>query len=277
VAGIAIALPIDAARQIAKDRDRLAHALEGARPKELTAKDVYGYPPMPKRPAHEIRLGGVYYRGNDERHPKLYNGGNYRTATLTLSLCDEKLNPLGPGDPIPPEGLRVQLLIERAPLATRHLFAPRIMSRVHLARWPDHLGKDEPFVAVGLTEVKPYEQWQATYPIPSVAGSDSTTREGWIYLTNRKPKPDRKDWTIYMAIRYALKSRNGKLSKDSDLWMGATRVFGGLHFPPDRKIVPREWFDHHPIPIIQHAVDDQDLLGIPEHLRPDRKTPDKKP
>ena len=44
--------------------------------------------PLPPHPMHPPRLGGKYYRGNDERDNTLFNRGFYRTATIDLNLVD---------------------------------------------------------------------------------------------------------------------------------------------------------------------------------------------
>ena len=50
----------------------------------LPSKD--GDKPAAYYPKHPDRIGGTYYRGNDERSDKLYNGGVYRTCTFRLEL-----------------------------------------------------------------------------------------------------------------------------------------------------------------------------------------------
>ena len=46
----------------------------------------YGSPPTPRRPPLSPRLSATYYRGNDERSARLFNGGHYRTATFNVSV-----------------------------------------------------------------------------------------------------------------------------------------------------------------------------------------------
>ena len=50
----------------------------------------HGKPPIPGKPPIAPTLSATYYRGNDERSPKLFNGGNYRTATFHLSVRDDR-------------------------------------------------------------------------------------------------------------------------------------------------------------------------------------------
>ena len=73
----------------------------------------YGYPPTPIRPDHPKQVAGTYYRGNCERNPALFNGGNYLTAIFRISVCDSKHQSVQVGDPIPSDGLFVRMELER--------------------------------------------------------------------------------------------------------------------------------------------------------------------
>ena len=67
---------------------------------EVHAATFYNHGSPPRvRPFDDVnRVSAVYYRGNDERGPQLFNGGVYRTATFHLSLCDERRQPVVVGD-----------------------------------------------------------------------------------------------------------------------------------------------------------------------------------
>ena len=69
---------------------------------------------MPVYPMHPKRLGGIYYRGNDERSPELFNGGFYRTATLEVWLSDAAGNHLQWNDEIADRNLFITFAINRA-------------------------------------------------------------------------------------------------------------------------------------------------------------------
>ena len=76
--------------------------------------------PLPPHPLHPPRLGGKYYRGNDERDPLLFNSGFYRTATIDLNLVNSAGNRVEwesdtNGD------LSVEIRIQRAPLSLIHI------------------------------------------------------------------------------------------------------------------------------------------------------------
>jgi hypothetical protein len=80
---------------------------------------------------HLPRLGGIYYRGNDERSPELFNGGFYRTAELLVRLVDRNGAPIEFGDAVSPNELSIEFKATRAAGATQQLFSPRTM-RIHL-------------------------------------------------------------------------------------------------------------------------------------------------
>ena len=93
-----------------------------------------GSAPFPYRLPGTPQLGGTYYRGNDERNEKLFNGGYYRTATLRLSLIDEEDRPVQLKEPLPGSRLFIRLEIERASRSTPSLFTDAIMADVMLTR-----------------------------------------------------------------------------------------------------------------------------------------------
>jgi YHS domain-containing protein len=46
----------------------------------------FGETPVPAKPPVPKRLKATFYRGNDERSPRLFNGGHYRTCTFQVAL-----------------------------------------------------------------------------------------------------------------------------------------------------------------------------------------------
>ncbi|MBM4074971.1 MAG: hypothetical protein FJ267_04935, partial [Planctomycetes bacterium] len=89
-------------------------------------------------PKRNRQFGGAYYRGNDERNNKLFNGGYYRTCTFYLALRDQSERQLQPGMNIDGAEIFIELVIERAPFATRELFRDEaITSSVLTSRFVD--------------------------------------------------------------------------------------------------------------------------------------------
>ncbi len=68
--------------------------------------------PTPPMRRHPKRLGGDYYRGNDERDARLFNGGYYRTATLSVWLSDAEGNRLEWNDEVGDQALFVSMEIQ---------------------------------------------------------------------------------------------------------------------------------------------------------------------
>ena len=125
----------------------------------------FGYPPVPKRPDIEPRLAGSFYRGNDERSPKLFNNGNYRTAKFNVSLCDEDRNEVLAGDNVEGKNLYLKFEIERPPFTPDFLYNQDMMGGMFLTAQCDRfLGKSEPVIdAVGLTETEPMQRWKPCF------------------------------------------------------------------------------------------------------------------
>lgn len=216
--------------------------------------------PQPDRPRHPRRLGGTYYRGNDERSPQLFNGGYYRTATMHLSLRDSRDEKLSWDDRVEPGTVVVCLEIERAPFATRELFRDSIMEHCRLTR---HLGGEETRAFAKVIQnfqvIQPGDRWRATYPIGKVNGKGDESCSGIIYVCNIHGH-------AHYAIRYELALKDGMLAPQSELWMGATMFADHYLRPPDDVMSAHEWFGFLPIPEIEGGnTNDPDLLGIPEH------------
>ena len=143
--------------------------------------------PRPPKPRHPKRLGGVYYRGNDERSAKLFNGGFYRTANMEVWLSDSDGNRLKYDDPITDDSLFVSVGIERAPMATSALFTPRVMSAIFLSRQvPDEDAEELKDTPIGFITVEEGERWVAHYPITDSAKSLEDKISGMIYIYQGK-------------------------------------------------------------------------------------------
>lgn len=231
----------------------------------------FGYPPVPKRPPVPRRLRGTYYRGNDERSPKLFNNGNYRTATFHLSLCDAEGKPLDYGADIDGQELFVKLEIDRPPFTPDFLYSEKLMGRMYLTQECDKfLGHDSDIPdRVNLTCTEKMQRWEARFPIGMVECCNR--KRGIIYVCeeyHNKPRPWSfgEEWIasrFHYGIVYELQAKDGKLTTASDLFMGSlyrTRKF------PAWKVPLTEWFSHEPIPVLPSKnIDDPELLGTSEH------------
>jgi mono/diheme cytochrome c family protein len=227
---------------------------------------VFGWPPKPVRPDHPKQVAGTYYRGNCERNPELFNGGNYLTATFRVKLCDEEHKQLEVGRPLPAAGVFVYVEIERAPGTTDQLFSKELMESVVLVRnfyeSPNNELKEEP---VRLEALEPAMRWGAYVPIglPDKAGR----LDGVIYIYTGQVTNNTFGGSLHYAVQYALAFADGKLSPESDLWMDS---FGNFAFEsprPPGKLPYREWFDYRPMPVITgENSKDPKLLGIEEYV-----------
>jgi hypothetical protein len=245
---------------------------------ELRPGTMTGAPPKPLRPRGALGLGGTYYRGNDERSEKLFNGGYYRTAILRLTLIDEHDQPLTLGQPVSGSQLFVRLEIERSLRATPELFSEQMMRDVLLTRRTgdrkEPLAFDEP---VTLDVLEPGERWAAKYRLGEFTGQPDIALNGIVYVyTGAKRVEDAIHGSQQYGIVYGLRIRERVLQANSQLWLGPILVPGNFQFPIEGRITLSEWLDTNPIPeITSDNSTDPKLLGIPEHLEKDVKPPEK--
>ncbi len=231
---------------------------------------------MPVYPQHPPRLGGVYYRGNDERSEALFNGGFYRTATMELYLVNERGDRLSWGDLIATEPVFIQLTIRRAPKTTAMLFTERIFKETWLRRFREteltvDLESDES-VEIPFEVVEPDQVWQAKILLESSHQWKDGRTAGVVYLFYGAQVFEGMKGRAHYGIRYEIeltKSQHSenKISEDSVLWMGSIYDLGGrVLIPQSGEILLDHWFDFRPIPEIEaDNPDDPELLGIPEH------------
>jgi hypothetical protein len=218
------------------------------------------------RPKHPPRLGGTYYRGNDERNPQLFNGGYYRTATFEVTLVDSQGKKIDWGDELPSDGSLIKLDVKRAPYASPQLFSNEAMQNCYLAANAEFenveaAGKSRndkiphSSQAVRLTTVVPNEHWTASYRI--VESNDKrNVFKGKLFLTPGTPPP-------HYGIEYAIKITDGKISEESEIWMGSIYNSGVVVLPNPDRIQLSEWFDFLPIPeITRENSTDPELIGI---------------
>lgn len=234
----------------------------------------FGYPPVPKRPQKPVAVSGSYYRGNDERSPKLFNNGNYRTAAFHVSLCDAAGSVVQPGDDVRDRNLFLRFQIDRPAFTPDFLYEPKMMGTMFLTEQCDRfLGRHQPVPdAVYLTETEPMQHWEACFPIAAAGSCCETNRKGTVYVCEEyyyQPQlsflPKRRGGSrFHYGVRYDLKIQDGVLQPESDVYMGALYRTRKL---PAWRVPMTEWFSHEPIPELPgENVDDPELLGLPEHL-----------
>ena len=235
----------------------------------------FGYPPVPKRPDTEPRVRGSYYRGNDERSPKLFNNGNYRTATFHISLCDGDGNSVCVGDNVKGKDLFVKFEIDRPPFTPDFLYNQDMMQTMFLTSQCERfLGRDQPVAdAVQLTETEPMQKWEALYPIRSASSCcNGPTCRGTVYVCQKhfyQPQisllPKRRGGSrFHYAVQYDLSIEDDVLADVSDVYMGALYRTRKL---PTWRVPMTQWFSNEPIPVLPgENVQDPDLLGLPEHI-----------
>lgn len=234
----------------------------------------FGYPPVPKKPDVEPRLAGSFYRGNDERSPKLFNNGNYRTAKFNVAICDSDRNELQAGDNVEGKDLFLKFEIERPPFTPDFLYNPDMMNGMFLTAECDRfLGKSEPVVdAVGLTEIEPMQRWEALFRIRNSASSCCGQSRGTVYVCEKylyQPKISflpkaRGGSRFHYGIRYDLNLKDNVVQNESDMYMGALYRTRKL---PTWRVPMTQWFSHEPIPELPgRNVSDPELLGITEHV-----------
>jgi len=246
---------------------------EESTPRErvVRAGPVYGMPPRPFRPHHPRQLNRVYYRGNCERNEQLYNGGNYQTARFLLRLCDKSGNEVQVGEEIPEGGLFVELRMERSAGTHEGFYAPQTIQAIALSRQvftQEAKKPDEPLVR--LEVVKPDWIWQTRFPLGRPVAPDSTEWAGTVYVYRGTTEEAMKTTgtfggEFHYAIVCELKLEQGKITAESDLWMGSLFIVPVLEFPTPGKVQLDEWFDFRPIPEIvgENTTKDPKLLGLP--------------
>jgi hypothetical protein len=204
----------------------------------------------PYRPQHPPRLGGTYYRGNDERSPDLFNGGFYRTATFHVHLADAEGKVLAWGDPLP-EQPHIRFEISRSPHASPSLFDAGIMDHVFLSPvQPEQLAKAEEVPFTNLAVVTAGERWTALHPLEPISGQGRLTGKLYIYKGNSSDRERRQGDASYL-IGYELIADDGKISRESQIWMASVYNVSALQWPEQGQIPADHWFDFRPIPEIE--------------------------
>lgn len=242
------------------ERDRLQKSSEQARHKDLVHYATFlnhGIPPRPLPSKLPRSLKKTYFRGNDERSDEMFNGGNYRTVTFHTWLEDAAGKPLDYGDVIfteegEPIELSVHVQFVRSPDTSSGYFTEKYMKRMYLTKSSgEFLGRDEP-VPDRVDWVMSVEnrQWEGVIRINPPSEETLQSRDGIytgiVYLCEDRYEGSKMiGGRFHYAIEYRLLTEDGKLSAESDLWMGATyrgRAFAEL------QIENEEWLSLTPLP-----------------------------
>ena len=270
-----VAFTMRQSSEFASNEQKLAEANAASETRPFM---LNGASPSPLRPRGAKGVGGTYYRGNDERDERLFNGGDYRTAIMRLSLIDENDQPVAIGQPLSGSQLFVRLEIERAANATPSLFTDQIMEDMLMTRRAgdrkEPLATDEP---AKLEVIQTGERWAAKYRLGDFEGQPDVAINGVIYVyTNANRMEEAVQGTMQYGIVVALRIRERTLQANSELWLGPILVPGNFQYPTPGRITLNEWLDTQPIPeITGDNSTDPKLLGIPEHLGKGTRLPAK--
>ena len=199
----------------------------------------------------------TYYRGNDERNPMLFNGGNYRTATIDLALQTDDAKDVAIGESLKDRELRIHVAIRRAPGTSLGFFKATSMDGVFF--YDASTGKSQ----IPLSPLQEDERWAADLPLgPAPNGDGYAARKGVWYLTVG-PGGERElsKSIVHYAVQYALHFQDGVLLPESTVWMVPV-LFSGIL---EGSQADSEWFSDRPIPEIQgENTRDPKLLGLPD-------------
>jgi hypothetical protein len=248
------------------------------RPKPQPAASQPGTPSVPTaplgtyaqgelyQPQHPPRLGGRYYRGNDERGASLFNGGFYQTAVMDVELLDEAGVKLQPGD-VPQGPLQVRVAIRRSPHATPVLFTDEKLMQSCLSPMPPRaaaeLGQGPKHY---FTVVEPGECWEAIAPLPALSPDEPRSGELFLYYGSPSGNGGYNGSPHYQVSYRLVLNKDGRLTADSTLHMASSYQVSQVVKLPESRMTPEQWFDFRPMPeIVEPQTSDPQLLGIEEH------------
>jgi len=242
---------------------RLEHAVH------YTTFVEYGDPPLPSRPKISPRVNAVFYRGNDERNPKLFNGGNYRTATFYLDLCSQDGHPVIHGDPVNFQNLYFRVRFQRAAGTPDYFWKPSRMANIYASRDPGkfHWRSKEPEELVPMTETVAMQEWEFLYPISIFTQKENPgSVAGTFYICEKRFDDSHEilGGRFHCAFSFDLRMESSLLAPQSDIWMGALYRKRSLRI---WEIPESEWLSPSMIPEIAGKQSSKDpvLLGIQDH------------
>ena len=206
---------------------------------------------------HELPRGikNTYYRGNDERSEKLFNQGNYLTATFHVSLHDEAGREVQVGENLAKQKLAIRLDTIRGPKTARNFFSRSLIGRSFLSK--GYGMSDEP---IRLNVLEEDQSWRALAPLGEVPANGYHGMKGaWYYAVANGKELKLEAATSHYFVQYALHFQDGVLLPESTIWMAPIFPSPILHGPK----ADAEWFSDRPIPPItgENATDPK-LLGI---------------
>ncbi|MCG6157320.1 hypothetical protein [Rubinisphaera margarita] len=219
----------------------------------------FGNPPQPPFPTDDgPALEKRYYRGNDERDPELFNGGNYLTCTFDVAVVDDAGTVLTPGA-ARPEKCSLKLTITRAPFTADVLYSDRIMEHVFATKQYELPGLLAASDRVNLKSVKKDQVWELRYPL------EADVPSGEIYLWHLNLWGADSVPLLHYAIHYNLETVDGVIGEAANVQFGALR----LTTPVIRYQMPiEEWLRTTPFPELQSpGPADPKKLGIDEHVK----------
>ena len=225
-------------------------------------------PPEPVRLPHPPRLGGVYYRGNDERSPTLFNGGFYRTATMTVELQNAARTTLQWSDAVGSSDLLVHFRVEQSPETAEALFADGIWQETFVTSLVNGDQVSDEAGQLARFEKTSENIWEAWAPISVALDSEEPTT-GTLYIQRGKVTDGQLAASPHYGAVYEIQITDGKIAPSSELWMGYTFKTGSVFILPKGRITEDEWFSFRPIPEIEgkQTTDDPGILGVKDYLR----------
>ena len=226
----------------------------------------YGEPLIPSRSKGDPSLKSTFYRGNDERNPNLYNGGNYRTAEFYIDLCNNDGQSVNYDSQVSADNLFIRVTIKRSPNTAEYFWKKERMDGIYVTKNSGkfHWTKDKVTDSVQLIETEHENSWKFRYPLINFHTDNHIM--GIIYLCEKR-KSDNGDLIggrFHYAFQFNLEINDDTLDTMSDVWMGPLYRKRSLRI---WEIPENEWLSPIPIPENQSKtpVRDSTLLGIKDY------------
>ena len=226
----------------------------------------YGEPLIPSRPKTGPSLNSKFYRGNDERNPNLYNGGNYRTAEFDIGLCDGQGKTVNYNSQVTADDLFLRVTISRAPNTAEYFWKKERMDQIYVTKNSGkfHWTRDRVTDSVKLIETDQEKSWEFRYPL--IKFHTDSHVNGIIYLCEKRKSNNGEliGGRFHYAFQFNLKITSNKIDPSSDVWMGPLYRKRSLRI---WEIPESEWLSHKPIPENQSKIKIRDttLLGIKDY------------
>lgn len=225
---------------------------------------MFGNPPRPVNLNELPSLNRIYYRGNDERSPKMFNNGNYRTSTFRVDIVDQTGRQLNIGDTVAnSQQAFFRWCIERAPYTPDILFDPELMARVFLTTEDDIDAAMHADDRTFLEMESPNQTWMVRFPATGSLTDGHHVQNIYIWHTLPtelgEPLPK-----LHYAVEIHLDVKDGVVTDTSDVWLGGmrfTQPFLSFKIPSD------QWLSPHPIPELPKPnLQSAETLGLDEHV-----------